>query len=416
MKQVRDFPYFITSDGNICNSKAKIIKPYTEKKNEYKKISLRNGDGKTNFFVHRLVAEAYIENPDNYKFIRHIDGDVGNNHPRNLMWVRTLYESKIGNIHTLPEDKEFKAIPSFPGYFVTSEGEVYSLKTGKYRNTCENNGYIQVTLSKNAEQYRTGVHRLVAAAYLEKPEGCEYVNHKNGIKTDNRVENLEWCTKSHDVKHAYETKLNPGRKRGVIQFQIIQVEGEKNTYPSLSRAAKELDISPSVISMGIKNDRAVKSRNNNKLYKFQFIGECKKEGVSREIESIEISEEENEINQFPSAAEASKILGINASSVTNSCRDPEKVTNINGKPYKWRYVEVDDYKEAGNKEELCEFVTIPGFSKYKISKEGDVYSSFYNRKLKVQESGNRKIVGMVNDEGKRRTQDVNVLIRLAYPD
>lgn len=53
------------------------------------------------------------------------------------------------------------------------------------------------------------VHRLVATAFLGPPDG-RIVNHKNGVKSDNRVSNLEWCTHSENVKHAYDIGLHPG--------------------------------------------------------------------------------------------------------------------------------------------------------------------------------------------------------------
>lgn len=61
-------------------------------------------------------------------------------------------------------------------------------------------GYKQVKLTNNS---RHRVHRLVAGAFLPNPQGFDQVNHKNGVKSDNRVENLEWCDASWNGKHAY---------------------------------------------------------------------------------------------------------------------------------------------------------------------------------------------------------------------
>lgn len=72
-------------------------------------------------------------------------------------------------------------------------------------------GYKFVTICANGEHRMSGVHQLVAQAFLGAGHGKE-VNHKNGIKTDNRLENLEWVTRSENIKHSHDIGL---KKSGV---------------------------------------------------------------------------------------------------------------------------------------------------------------------------------------------------------
>lgn len=71
------------------------------------------------------------------------------------------------------------------------------------------NGYCICSLSKNGKSIRPYIHIIVAKTFLDNPEQKEQVNHINGIKTDNRVENLEWVTQSENMRHAFDTGLAP---------------------------------------------------------------------------------------------------------------------------------------------------------------------------------------------------------------
>ena len=67
------------------------------------------------------------------------------------------------------------------------------------------NGYLCVCIRVNGVRKIIPVHRLVADAFLDKKNGCTDVNHKNEIKTDNRAENLEWCTKAYNNRYGTHT-------------------------------------------------------------------------------------------------------------------------------------------------------------------------------------------------------------------
>ena len=104
-------------------------------------------------------------------------------------------------------DEIWKDIPGYEGlYKISSLGRVLSLRTGLFRKDVQSGrGYRAVQLSdNNGKKKRHYIHRLVAYAFLGTPPSptCE-VNHKDLDKTNNVVDNLEWCTPEENMHHAY---------------------------------------------------------------------------------------------------------------------------------------------------------------------------------------------------------------------
>lgn len=101
-------------------------------------------------------------------------------------------------------------------------GDNHKMKPLLLKYRVSNNGYYQVYLHKTATKGRSYfVHRLIAEMFIPKTNENLVVNHKNGIKTDNRVENLEWCTQSENVKHSYRMGL---QDKSFLQKRVRQID------------------------------------------------------------------------------------------------------------------------------------------------------------------------------------------------
>jgi hypothetical protein len=115
-----------------------------------------------------------------------------------------------------------KKIPNYSRYFADENGDVWTTgwkgsKITKKLKPCKSkDGYLKtVFLRDDGKSHSCTVHKIIALAYLgEKGEGQE-INHINGIKTDNRPSNLEYCTRSYNCKHSFDTGLQKP-KRGSL--------------------------------------------------------------------------------------------------------------------------------------------------------------------------------------------------------
>jgi HNH endonuclease/NUMOD4 motif len=120
----------------------------------------------------------------------------------------------------------WKNIDGYSSYQVSSKGNIFSKFTNKCLKTGLNGaGYLQVTLyhHENPRKYFM-VHRLVGKAFLQNTENKPQINHINGIKTDNRIKNLEWNTRSENMSHAFKTELQNIRGENHPRTKLVNTD------------------------------------------------------------------------------------------------------------------------------------------------------------------------------------------------
>ena len=150
------------------------------------------------------------------------------------------------------------AIPEFPDYYITNNGVVYSRKIKRnakgrikrLKTRLDKNWYEVVCLYKDGSCRLKSVHRLVAEIFIQQPLGKTQVNHIDGNKTNNVVDNLEWVSCKENIQHSYNAlKRKPtwtgrsGSKHNT-SIGVIQIFNNKqiNTFGSMSEASRATGI------------------------------------------------------------------------------------------------------------------------------------------------------------------------------
>ena len=163
-------------------------------------------------------------------------------------------------------------IPAYPSYQISNLGRVKSFKSNKIRilrNIKGKIGYYVIELCNNGSKILF-IHRLVALAFIPNPLNKCCINHKNGIKTDNRVENLEWVTYSENNQHAYDTGL---KKEWLKPVKIIDLDLE---FPSIVSCVKWLKANNFDKAEQSKISFVCRGKRNKHLgLHFEFIKEAK---------------------------------------------------------------------------------------------------------------------------------------------
>lgn len=243
--------YSVTKDGKVYSKyEDSFLKSFV--KDGYNEVLFSFGTGRERIVqwlrVDWLVAMRYIPNPENYSFIKHLDGNNLNDNVDNLKWIKYCTE------------EEAKEIIGYRGkYLITSTGKVFNNYTGVRMKTRNIQGYPHVGLrvydGKTSTQKLFKVHRLVAKAFIPNPNNLPVVNHKDGNKENANVENLEWVTYKENSIHAVKTGLSKSSwTKELAAVAITLIEDYKW---SSSEVGKLLNKPKSVVlrlyQMGYKN-------------------------------------------------------------------------------------------------------------------------------------------------------------------
>ena len=175
----------------------------------------------------------------------------------------------------MEEQETWKDIPGLDGLYQASNiGRIKILSRetknnrGSFRtkekfsslSKINSSGYYEISVTVNGIKKSAKVHRLIGISFIENPDNKPEINHKNGIKTDNRVSNLEWATHQENIEHAKSMGLmKAGSLKGKTNVHpsckpVIQksLDGSIiNTYHSLSEAARQMKVRPCSITDAI---------------------------------------------------------------------------------------------------------------------------------------------------------------------
>ena len=219
-------------------------------------------------------------------------------------------------------------------YFITTDGKCYNSNTGKYlKGQVGKNGYFSYNLTlPDGRKKRLYAHRLVALAYIENPDNKKEVNHIDGNKLNNYVDNLEWVTAEENQQHALAKELrNFDHIFCFNKDKVLVAE-----YLNIAEAARASHLSHSIISQEVNKE--VKTLSGGFYWsKDRELGATKdyeNTGKAKIVYQYDLNGKF--IMQYPSTGAAARALGLKSGShIGECCRG--KIPTYKG--FVWRYME-----------------------------------------------------------------------------
>lgn len=171
-----------------------------------------------------IIPEGYILKPSKKGLLRNMDG-----------WHRAFYNGEdIGDIIEIHDD-----------------GRIRSVYDGNKRYIENKKGYENIRICINGKDFQLAVHRLMASTFIPNPENKKQVNHIDGDKLNNRLDNLEWCTDKENVDHIYKNGL---RKLRFTEDNIRDIKRKYKNGDTMDVLSKEYGCSLSMIGKIIRGE------------------------------------------------------------------------------------------------------------------------------------------------------------------
>lgn len=162
-------------------------------------------------------------------------------------------------------DDTYTVIDGYPNYITNKEGTVINRITGRVLKTGDNNsGYPTVNLYNNGKRETKSIHRIVAKTFVDGYRDGMEVNHKDGDKHNNHIDNLEWMSHSENELHAYQTGLKHGPNRRAVR--VIE-SGE--VFESINECARAIGGCDANIGRCLHG-----RQNNHRGLTFEFADAC----------------------------------------------------------------------------------------------------------------------------------------------
>lgn len=241
--------YSVTDDARIFNDKTGRELKGTYKTNEYHSIQLIIDGKPRTFMFHRLVAEAFCENPNGYTIVDHIDRDKHNDNASNLRWVDASTNAKNVDYSQRKGKKveyyegdftECRWEPTYgiSGYMVSEYGQFVKLDTNRILALIDRHGYKRVSL--NQTLYSS--HIIVWESFNKQkvPANME-IDHIDGVKDNNCLSNLALVSHEENMRNAY--KNGHATAVNVYQFTLTgEFVAKYNTFREAAKAVNGNEI------------------------------------------------------------------------------------------------------------------------------------------------------------------------------